>query len=730
MGRSSVHRFASSVLAASLLTLATAASQARATDFTVNDTTDAPLAASSGTTCASTDNGGCTLRAAIQAANKTPGGTNTIKLPAGHFKLTVAPTGTTAGSDPNDAAHGDLDVLTNDSVTITGAGSSATTIDANEIDRAFSVQHGGSLTLSKLTIENGFAAVQSSGARDGGAIDSAGALALTSDVMLQNNSTVGTASGGAVAVEPTATGFSASGATFDGNGAPNGGAILFNAVGVPLTVTGSTFADNQAVGVAGGAIDDENSGAFTVTDSTFDGNNAVTNGGAIYMDAIAAFSVTGGTFDHNIGGIGSAIRDDTSTSEEIASTTFSANTATSSATLYIINGISASNTLTNVTFDGNHGASIAGAIADEGGKLTLISSSLTGNRAGMAGGLLAASAGALTLTNTTISGNHATVGGGLYFTDTPPVSLTNDTIAFNTAIQPDGGGIASAQSASTGGAGVTNTIVADNTGGDCGYGADSHFLASVDSGHNLDGDGSCFGGLGGTGDKTSVDPLLSPAAANGGPVETDALGTGSPAIDAASAGACPATDARGVARPQGAGCDLGAFEASTPNATITSPTNHATFTQGTVVTAAYSCSEAALRSLIASCTGNVAQGAAIDTSTPGSHTFTVTAIDDQGLLATAAVQYTVTLPPPPNTKITRHHVSGDTVTIAFKGIGGAGALTFRCKLGKHGTYRRCTSPKAYSGLSKGQHTVQIRAVDAASQSDPTPATLRFRIRRR
>jgi hypothetical protein len=36
--------------------------------------------------------------------------------------------------------------------------------------------------------------------------------------------------------------------------------------------------------------------------------------------------------------------------------------------------------------------------------------------------------------------------------------------------------------------------------------------------------------------------------------------TGSPAIDAADAALRPATDQRGVVRPQGAACDVGAFQ--------------------------------------------------------------------------------------------------------------------------------------------------------------------------
>lgn len=57
-----------------------------------------------------------------------------------------------------------------------------------------------------------------------------------------------------------------------------------------------------------------------------------------------------------------------------------------------------------------------------------------------------------------------------------------------------------------------------------------------------------------------ADPLLGPLADNGGPTETRALLAGSPAINAGNAAACPATDQRGVGRPQGSGCDIGAYE--------------------------------------------------------------------------------------------------------------------------------------------------------------------------
>ena len=68
---------------------------------------------------------------------------------------------------------------------------------------------------------------------------------------------------------------------------------------------------------------------------------------------------------------------------------------------------------------------------------------------------------------------------------------------------------------------------------------------------------------------SGVDPKLGPLRDNGGETQTHALLPGSPAIDAASSTACPATDQRGVERPldgDGDGnpvCDIGAFEYGT-----------------------------------------------------------------------------------------------------------------------------------------------------------------------
>jgi hypothetical protein len=701
-------------------TLSTAAG-ARAASFTVNDPVDAALAAPAGTTCVSTHGGTCTLRAAVQAADNT-GGANTITLPSGHYTLTIIPNGAAAGDDANDAARGDLDVLAPDSLTITGAGSRSTAIDAAGIDRVFAVHLGAALSLSGVTVEDGYAALESSGSQNGGGIYSDGGLTLTSDVTLRDDQVPSAKVGGAIAIASDSSAFSASGADFtDDTAQGNGGAIFVDAPGtVPVGISQSNFDDDVSFNGEGGAIFDQQSGALNIDHTQFSDDSTATYGGAVYNANDEVVTVSDSDFDHDDATTGGALGDAASSSMTITGTAFTDNTSVNGA-LFLASG-SGLTQLTDDELDGNHGTNLGGAIYWEYGNLTITSSSLVGNVVGDSGGAIhVTSFGTLNLINTTISGNEATSGGGLYFESDPKLGLVNDTIAFNSAPNTQGGGIEGAGNTTAGGGGVVNTIIADNPGGDCGM---NTFKDTDDRGFNLNADGSCFDVFASPTDKTA-DPLLSPAASNGGPVQTDALGAGSPAINQASAAACPATDARGVDRPQGAGCDIGAFEASTPAVRIVAPASGAKFALGAVVKASYSCSEAGLLNLIASCKGPVASGAAIDTSKPGSHSFSVTVSDDQGLTATATVNYSVTVSPP-NTKLTVHKVSGRSITVKFNGSGGSGRLSFRCKLDK-GKFKKCSSPKKYSRLSKGRHSVSVEAVDATWRADPTPAKLKFKI---
>lgn len=62
-------------------------------------------------------------------------------------------------------------------------------------------------------------------------------------------------------------------------------------------------------------------------------------------------------------------------------------------------------------------------------------------------------------------------------------------------------------------------------------------------------------------------PGLGPLADNGGPTQTMALLPGSTAVDHVPTPCGTTPDQRGVARPQGAGCDAGAYELAPPNVT-------------------------------------------------------------------------------------------------------------------------------------------------------------------
>mgnify|MGYP001828721396 CR=1 FL=1 len=159
----------------------------------------------------------------------------------------------------------------------------------------------------------------------------------------------------------------------------------------------------------------------------------------------------------------------------------------------------------------------------------------------------------LALANVTLSGNTAQArGGGLFINFGSTATLTHTTVTFNEAVLGTGGGLyQKEQTAVT----LRNSIVSDNTGENC-----AGLGTATSANYNLDSDGTCQ--LAGTGDLALTDPLLGPLQDNGGHTDTHALLIGSPAANAIPPGDCPLpTDQRGVTRPQGPACDMGAYEA-------------------------------------------------------------------------------------------------------------------------------------------------------------------------
>jgi hypothetical protein len=234
-----------------------------------------------------------------------------------------------------------------------------------------------------------------------------------------------------------------------------------------------------------------------------------------------------------------------------------------------------------------------GGISNEGGTLTLTHSLVTINEStnlptgagGDSGAIqnygpneITGTAGKLIVEDSTITNNTAALGGGIFSwcpesgcsTDgsgaNNTTTIINSTIANNNGgtRSNEGGGLLATQGTIT----VENSIVADNTVSNPAAETPSNCGGSGISslGHNLESGSDC--GFKATGDLQNTDPLFMSGFQQdyGGNTDTLALQATSPAVDAIPAGAagCNATDQRGIARPQGTGCDIGAYELFQP----------------------------------------------------------------------------------------------------------------------------------------------------------------------
>jgi hypothetical protein len=267
--------------------------------------------------------------------------------------------------------------------------------------------------------------------------------------------------------------------------------------------------------------------------------------------------------------------------------------------------------LRNVTVTTGGGSGVV-AISDFG-NLEIENSTIAGNNG----------AGVDVQAGATATVRNSTLSDGLEFgmIDSGTASFFNSTVAFNN------GGIDNA----SGVLNLTNTIVAENgLSGNC----TGH---ATTSDHSLDSDGTC-----GVGALSNQNPLLnSKLENNGGPTNTHVLQVGSPAIDAGDTAACPATDQRGLARPDVAStpCDIGATEYYSTPPTITVPAN---------ITTVATSSSGAVVTYTASATSSVAKvesfgcvPASGSTFKVGTTTVNCTATDSQGNTSTASFTVTV-----------------------------------------------------------------------------------------
>ena len=236
--------------------------------------------------------------------------------------------------------------------------------------------------------------------------------------------------------------------------------------------------------------------------------------------------------------------------------------------------------LSRVTFNNNQSNDAfsegGGGLRSYNGRLTLTDVAFVNNQAQTGGGM-SATKGAGTLTNVTFSGNRALASdyfgcGGLFSGSN--LTVTNSTFSGNSGVNGgafcqlmggttftnvtfQGNGDSSTQSGgaiyNSGSLTITNSILWGNTAAD---GTQIYNVSSPATVAN-----SVI--QGGYADGTNIittDPLLGPLGAYGGYTQTIPLLPGSSAIDAGNDTTCVSTDQRGVARPQGMACDIGAFE--------------------------------------------------------------------------------------------------------------------------------------------------------------------------
>lgn len=236
-------------------------------------------------------------------------------------------------------------------------------------------------------------------------------------------------------------------------------------------------------------------------------------------------------------------------------------------------------TIEDATVSGGDNPGLGGGIKADTADVTLIRSTVAGNRAATGGGVGAIR---VILVDSTITGNEASTGGGVWADQT--LHATNSTITDNIATT-SGGGLAVVNTS----AALLYATVVDNTapiganvqlqqGSDelisfatviglpAGGGTDCDIDAgavTTSQGYNFSSDGSCgFGG--GAGDLDAAgDPALGELGDNGGPTPTRLPAVDSPLLDQVDCDAAPEpvnADQRGVARPQGQACDIGAVE--------------------------------------------------------------------------------------------------------------------------------------------------------------------------
>jgi large repetitive protein len=533
--------------------------QAASLTFTVNTTADAHDAHPGNGRCADAA-GRCTLRAALEEADAAASGSTVrITLPAGTYPLSLGSLTVGSAAVP----------LT---ITVAGAGELTTVVRATGAFRVMTVAAHATVLLKNLQVTGGKAGPNSYG----GGIFSHGTLTLSGDALTHNRAGAGGGvanAGGSLTVTSSKVDAN-NGGQFGGGGIQNGGPM--NVPGSVLVMS-STITGNVTTNEGGGILSGQNGHpagpgraraaprqlcppprcapsrvravaglALSVIDSKIDGNRGSNGGGGISAEGSAA-SLTGSDVVGNTAG--AAIGGGVFNVSKITGSSISGNRADAGAGVEDYPGVFI--TITNSTLNGNRAGADGGAL-EISQQVTVNRSTIADNEAGgnLFKGMGAAAeidgGGTLAITNSTVAGNTTRpVGRGSIDNFGGSLALSFDTLSGSQGLLT-GAGSASA----------TGTILAGTDGT-----RNCVSPLSETAGFNLSTDSSC--GLSRKTDLTGVNPMLGPLASNGGPTMTQALPRSSPAVNAGGrkgTSSCPGIDQRGLPRPWGPACDIGAFE--------------------------------------------------------------------------------------------------------------------------------------------------------------------------
>lgn len=528
--------------------------------------------------------------------------------------------------------------------------------------------------------------------------------------------------------------------------ANSGGTIRFDVTGT-ITLTQGTLEISKDLTISGPGADSVTiSGNHTYTVFQIDSGTTVTISGLTMQDGL------GGANGGDISNYGTLT---------ITDSTLLMSTPSNGAGGGIFNN--GTLTVANSSFFGNPDFGVAGGgggIFNQGTATITNSTFSSLGVGGYGGAIYNALRSTLTVTNSTFWRNFANAGGAIFnngsccdVNGSGGATVINSTLSGNNGA---GAGIYNLNATTR----IKNTLLANapSDGGNCYVNGGDIEGALVSFGHNLSDDNSCTSSFTKPGDLNNTPAGLDPAGLknHGGPTETIALLSNSRAVDAIAVspanyctgvdGTTPVTsDQRGITRPYGSACDIGAFEIRAASIAITSSPNPSVFGQQVAIATTASSNAGTPTETVTFYDGTTALGTGTvdgsgqatfieSTLTAGTHTVSVgyggdanfdpsTSLAVAQMVTKAATTTTLNSSPNPST-------AGQTVNFIASVAGQYGGAATGSVTFKEGTNKTLSTASLVNGsatlplstLGTGTHTITaVYGGDPNSNGSTSPA---------